>query len=110
MKKDIGKNEFLPHYTDDTPSYPGGLKAWNIHLKKHIKPLVHPCDEGRVFVQFKVLKSGTIDSVQVIRGLCSFADKNAVEIIKASGPWNPAFVNKKPVDFWTGLQIFFRYE
>lgn len=108
-QKDSLESNILIHPIDDTPSYPGGLKAWNKHLKKHIKPLVHPCDEGRVFLQFKVLSSGKVDSVKVRRSLCPLADENAVEIVKASGRWNPAYLEGKPIDSWTMLQIFYRY-
>lgn len=104
------KAPILPHYPDEPPSYPGGVRAWVKHVRKHLKDLKAPCESGKVFIQFKVLKSGKTDSIQVRRGLCTLADKNAIEIVKESGLWQPAYINGKPVDAWTGVQIIYHYK
>lgn len=108
---DIKKNDtILPHYLNDSPTYPGGMKAWLAHIRKHIKPPSPPCESGKVWVQFKVLKSGKTDSIQVKRGLCQLADENAIEIVKTSGLWTPAYLRGKPIDSWTMIQLAYRYK
>ncbi len=108
---DIKKTDvILPHYLNESPTYPGGMKAWVTHIRKHIKPPSPPCEPGKVWVQFKVLKSGKTDSIQVKRGLCELADNNAIEAVKASGLWNPAYLNGKPIDSWTIIQLIFHYK
>ena len=96
-----------PHHTG--PEYPGGMKAWQNHLRKTIKPIQSPCESGKVFVSFKVLASGELDSVQVYRGLCEIADQNAIEIVKTSGRWTPEYRKGKPIDSRIGIQIVYRY-
>lgn len=63
-------NWVLCKLENETAYYPGGASAWQKHLKKYIQPLAPPCESGKVLVSFAVLKSGTIDSIQIVKGLC----------------------------------------
>lgn len=95
---------------DGAAYYPGGARAWVKHLRKHLTPLKAPCESGRVRVRFKVLKSGIIDSVQIIRGICESADQNALEVINKSAPWYPECRNGEAADSYVTLQIFLHYK
>lgn len=90
-----------------TASYPGGTKAWFEHVKENMIALTAPCKSGKVWISFKVLKTGKLDSVEVLRGLCELADQNAMEIVRKSAPWNPECVRGKPID--SKLAILFNY-
>lgn len=104
------KAVILPHYIDESPSYPGGARAWVKHVRKHLKDLKAPCESGKVFVRFKVLKSGQTDSVQIRRGLCEAADQNVIEVVKKSGLWRPAYLKGEPIDSWTMVQLCIHYK
>ncbi|MCE7995119.1 MAG: hypothetical protein HEP71_24280 [Roseivirga sp.] len=103
-------NKTFKHYQDEPPSYPGGAKAWVKHIRKHLKDIKAPCESGKVFVRFKVLKSGKTDSIQIRRGLCEAADQNAIEIVKKSGLWRPAYLKGQPIDSWTMVQLAIHYK
>lgn len=79
-------------------SFPGGAKAWVKHIRAFIKAPELPCDIGSVSLRFIVRKTGKLDSIEVIRGLCESADQNAIHILKNSPLWNPSIVNGKAVD------------
>lgn len=93
-----------------TSSYPGGTKGWFEHVKANMTPLAPPCKSGKVWVSFKVLKSGSLDSLQVLRGLCKLADQNALEIVRKSAPWNPECMKGEPIDSRIAISLSYRHK
>lgn len=110
VKPSLDKEVILCEEKDGTAHYPGGAKAWVQHLRKHLSPLQAPCESGRVRVRFKVLKSGAVDSVQIIKGLCESANQNVIEVIRKSAPWYPECRNGKTADSHITLQVFLHFK
>jgi protein TonB len=64
--------------------------------------------EGRVFVQFVVAKDGGLQEVEVIKGIGSGCDEEAVRIVSLSPKWKPAKQRGKPVKQRIVLPILFK--
>ena len=64
--------------------------------------------EGRVFVQFVVAKDGSLQNIEVIKGIGSGCDEEAVRILGLSPNWKPAKQRGKPVKQRIVLPIFFK--
>ena len=72
--------------------FPGGPGAWGRYLNKTLK---YPSSAqkknigGRVFVSFVVNIDGTIQDVQVLKGVGYGCDEEAVRVVKSMPRWNP---------------------
>ena len=64
--------------------------------------------EGKVFVQFVVETDGSLTNVEVIRGIGSGYDEEAVRVVRQSVPWNPGTQNGKLVKVRMVLPITFK--
>ena len=64
--------------------------------------------QGRVTVQFKIDKDGSVKDVKVVRGVDSSLDKEAVRVIQKSPKWTPGKQRKKPVAVKYTFPIIFQ--
>jgi protein TonB len=95
------------------PSFPGGSGAFQEYLAKHIH---YPEEErqnhreGTVYVRFTVYKDGTIEDVQLLRGLQDAPGfgTEAVRVISAMPKWTPGMMNGKWVSVKMVVPIHFR--
>lgn len=77
---------------DKMPEFPGGMKAFQNYLNRHLK---YPAQakkekkEGVVVVQFIVEPNGNISSPTVMRGLEATMDSAAIAAIRTMPKWNP---------------------
>lgn len=95
---------------DKVAQYPGGItEAYNF-IKQNIQ---HPDSyltqeiTGKVVTKFIVRKSGTIDSIQIIKGLNIELDNEAIRLISLFPNWTPAQINGKNVSSFTTFPIIF---
>lgn len=93
------------------PSFPGGQKAMMTYLMKNIKyPAV--CLEagiqGRVIVSFVINENGTIQDVEVLRGVHEKLDAEAIRVVSSMPAWEPGMNQGKAVRVRTQLPVFFR--
>lgn len=85
---------------EKVPDFPGGMKKFYEYLGKSIKYPVTAQNnnvQGKIFLSFTVEKDGQLNDVQVIRGLGSGLDEEALRVIKGSPKWNPGIQNGDPV-------------
>jgi protein TonB len=72
--------------------FPGGSGAWARFLGKTLK---YPSAAqranvgGRVFVSFVVNTDGSVQDVQVLKGVGFGCDEEAIRVIKSMPRWNP---------------------
>ena len=96
---------------EKAPAFPGGQKAMMEYLMKNIK---YPaaCQEagiqGRVIVSFVVNKDGTIQNVEVLRGVHEKRDAEAVRVVKSMPAWSPGEQQGRKVRSKFQLPVFFR--
>lgn len=96
---------------DKMPEYPGGMTETMKYLSRSIKYPQKARDkgeQGRVVLQFVVERDGSITDVEVVKGVSSSIDKEAIRVIKKMPKWNPGILNGKPVRVRYTLPIMFR--
>lgn len=96
----------------DTPPTPiGGMEAWQRHLSKN---LTYPTSarmrgiQGTVVVSFIVNTDGTVEQIELVRGIGGGCDEEALRIIKISPRWSPGMIKGKAVRTRMTLPTRFR--
>lgn len=78
-------------YIEETaPQFPGGddsLRSYLLH-NLHYPKFCHDA-MGKVYVGFTVETDGTITDVELLRGLCSAYDEEALRVIRMMPRWIP---------------------
>ena len=64
--------------------------------------------EGRVIVEFKIKKDGSIEDIKVLKGVREDLDKEAVRIIKKMPKWTPGRREGKIVEIHITLPVIFK--
>ena len=90
-------------------------KAGNEQLVKYIADSIHypfvPLQmkrEGKVFVRFRVDKTGKVCDVKVLKSLEHFLDKEAVRVVSTLPDWNPGSQCKTNIDIIVTMPVTFR--
>ncbi|MEM6831156.1 MAG: energy transducer TonB [Bacteroidota bacterium] len=84
---------------EEPAAYPGGVAGFYDYLGKNVKYprlAARSGTEGRVFVQFIVEKDGTISNVDVVKGIGSGCDEEALRVMKMMPKWKPGKTNGEP--------------
>ena len=98
---------------EEMPVFPGGEQALMDYVSKNV---VYPNEaqekgiSGRVFVSFIVEKDGSVNEVEVVRGIGGGCDEEAVRVIKALPKWKPGKMKGKPVRVSYMMPIVFRLQ
>lgn len=105
--------EQLYTIVEQMPEFPGGTEELMKYLGKKTKypPLaIRMGVEGSVYVQFVVTKEGSIDAVQVVKGLSKECDEEAMRVIKSMPNWKAGKQNGRAVAVKYVLPIKFKME
>ncbi|MBC7571646.1 MAG: energy transducer TonB [Spirosoma sp.] len=92
------------------PEFPGGYSAFEEYMRKN---LIYPAEaqkigiKGRVFLSFIVHKDGQITDINVLKGLGSGCDEEAVRVIKAMPRWTPGSQDGRPLNVRYNWPILF---
>jgi len=93
------------------PEYPGGLAAMQSFIKENLKypKLAKEAGvEGPVYVQFIVSHDGSLRNIEVVRGIGSGCDEEAVRVVKLMKKWKPGSQMMKPVNVPMVLPIKYK--
>ncbi len=96
---------------EEQPHPIGGMNSFYSYINKNIK---YPSNarrmgiQGRVFVQFVIEKDGSISQVEVIRGISSDCDNEAVRVVENAPAWQPGKQRGRPVRVKMVLPISFK--
>jgi len=96
---------------ENQPEPVGGMAAFYKHVQKNLK---YPEQarrmgvEGRVFVQFVVDKDGNLTDVQILKGIGSGCDEEALRVVKSAPKWNPGKQRGRPVRVRMSIPIVFK--
>lgn len=96
---------------EESPEYEGGMKEMYAFLYANMKypPMARESGvQGKVYVQFIVEKSGKVTDVQVLRGIGSGCDEEAVRVVKMMPDWKPGKQRGKPVKVRYKLPVTFK--
>lgn len=95
------------------PEYRGGMEALSRFLAKELR---YPADarrsgvDGKAFVQFIVLKDGSVTDVKVIKGVSPSIDEEAAHVVSIMPNWDPGMQRGKPVKARFVLPIRFKLD
>jgi protein TonB len=93
------------------PSPQGGMAGWNQYLSKNLK---YPTQarrmgiEGTVIVVFVINVDGSIQDVEVLRGIGGGCDEEAVKVVKEAPKWEPGKQRGRAVRTRMRLPIRFK--
>lgn len=93
------------------PNPPGGMSGWNKYLSENLK---YPTQarrmgvEGTVIVVFVINTDGSIQDVEVLRGIGGGCDEEAVKVVTNAPKWEPGKQRGKPVRTRMRLPIRFK--
>ena len=93
------------------PEFPGGTTAMLQWIQQNMRYPQSALDEGiqgRVFVRFIVEKDGSISNPEILRGVNTALDNEALRLVRAMPKWTPAKMNGQPVRFRFTMPITFR--
>jgi periplasmic protein TonB len=107
----VEKADEIFDVVENNPNPPGGMSGWNKYLSDNLK---YPTQarrmgiEGTVYVAFVVNTDGSIQDVQVIRGIGGGCDEEAIRVVSAAPRWEPGKQRGKPVRVRMRLPIRFK--
>jgi protein TonB len=93
------------------PNPPGGMAGWNQYLAKNLK---YPTQarrmgiEGTVIVVFVINVDGSIQDVEVLRGIGGGCDEEAVKVVSEAPKWEPGKQRGRAVRTRMRLPIRFK--
>lgn len=78
------------------PEFPGGVEALKQYLKENIvcPTTVRKMDiTGEVVVEFTVERAGQLSGVNIVKGVCSELDEEALRVVRNMPRWKPGTKN-----------------
>ncbi|GAB3655002.1 energy transducer TonB [Echinicola sediminis] len=107
----VEKAEEIFDVVETMPQPPGGMEGWNKYLSKNLK---YPTQarrmgiEGTVYVVFVVNTDGSIQDVDILRGIGGGCDEEAMRVVKNAPAWTPGKQRGRPVRVKMRLPIRFK--
>jgi len=107
------KEEEIFTVVEQQPEFPGGMGKLGEYLGRNIKypaAASRASISGKVFMSFVVNTDGSIQDVQVLKGLGFGTDEEAARVIKSMPKWRPGKQSGRPVRVKYNLPISFQLE
>ncbi|MDM8242527.1 TonB family protein [Phocaeicola barnesiae] len=98
---------------ENMPEFPGGLNACLKFLADHVaypKEAAEKKIQGRVIVQFVVMKDGSIANARVLRAVDPLLDAEALRVIGLMPKWKPGTQRGQAVNVKFTMPITFRLD
>ncbi|HLZ17861.1 MAG TPA: energy transducer TonB [Cyclobacteriaceae bacterium] len=95
------------------PAYEGGVRAMIMFISRNIHyPSVSRAmgQEGTVYVRFVINDLGQVVDVEVIKGVSTVLDKEAMRVVSLMTKWKPGSQNNIPVNVRMVIPIKFKLE
>lgn len=109
VKKDISNDEVFM-VVENPPEYPGGLQELMKFLGKNVK---YPAEaakaniQGRVIVEFVVMKDGSVANLAVKRSVHPLLDAEALRVLATMPKWKPGTQKGKAVNVKFTIPVTF---
>ena len=97
----------------EMPEFPGGLPALLKYVGDNLK---YPEDaqnnniQGKVILKFVVNRDGSVNRIEILRGVDPLLDSEAVRVVSILPKFKPGKQNGVPVPVWFMLPIVFKIE
>lgn len=93
------QNQLFGAMPETQPSFPGGEAALMKYFEENMRwPDTGSDISGRVIVQFKIAKDGTVKDPRVVKGLAPEFDAEALRLVKRMPKWIPGKISGKLVE------------
>ncbi|HPD64760.1 MAG TPA: energy transducer TonB [Bacteroidia bacterium] len=109
-EKETVVEEEIFFVVEDMPTFPGGEVALQKYLKDNIRyPEIERDNgiQGLVVVSFVVEKDGSVNKVEILKGVTPNINDEAIRVIKAMPKWSPGKQRGKPVRVTINVPIRF---
>lgn len=96
---------------EDQPTPPGGMEGWNNYLKENLtysEQAKKEGIEGTVIVVFVVNTDGSIQDVDILKGVGAGLDEEAVKVVQNAPRWEPGKQRGREVRTRMRLPIRFK--
>ena len=108
---DSTQTEQIFTIVDTQPSFPGGMSAFYKYVGQNMtypKEAKRMGVEGKVVLTFVVDKTGQIKDIEVLKGIGSGCDQEAIRVLKSSPKWTPGIQKGKVVSTKIMIPLIFR--
>lgn len=103
------QNKLFGEMPETQPSFPGGEAALMKYFEENMQWPDNDSDiSGRVIVQFKIAKDGTVKDPKVVRGLAPEFDAEALRLVRGMPKWIPGKISGKVVETVYTVPVKFR--
>jgi TonB family protein len=102
----------IVNYAERMPSFKGYPKRLQKYLKEqlHYPPAAAARQiTGTVFIGFTVQSDGSVADARVLKGIGYGCDEEALRVVKAMPPWEPAMQSGRPIPMPYSLPIRFQW-
>jgi len=104
-------NRTIYTMVDNLPEFPGGVDSLQSFVRNNLTwPDDGPDYQGTVYVSVIVETDGDLTNKTILRGICEFADNEALRILGEMPKWNPGKCNGKVVPVKYCIPIKFKLE
>jgi protein TonB len=96
---------------EEMPEFPGGTQALLEYIQKNS---VYPAEalnnnvQGRVILKFVVNTDGSVDRIEVLKGIDPLLDNEAVRVISTLPKFKPGRQSGVPVQVWYSVPVLFQ--
>ena len=107
----VQAQETVNSTVDEMPVPPGGIAGLTNYMIQNLKYPTAAKEakvQGMVVISFIVTSEGKVENVEVLRGIGSGCDEEAVRVISQSGTWTPAKKEGKTVATKMTLPVQFK--
>ncbi|GAB2486320.1 energy transducer TonB [Algoriphagus taiwanensis] len=108
---EVKAQETIHKQVDEMPSPPGGMQGFTQYMIENLKyPEVakEKGIEGMVVVAFVVKSDGSVENIEIIRGIGAGCDEEALRVVAESGKWTPGKKEGKAVNTQMTLPVQFK--
>jgi protein TonB len=97
-------------FVEERPEFPGGNSALLKYIASNTKYPGEALEnniQGKVFIKFVVTAKGTVDRIEVMKGLDPLLDAEAKRVISTLPAWKPGRQNGRAVPVWFTVPVTF---
>ena len=95
---------------EEMPEFPGGQQALFAYLGSNISypdEAIRKGVEGVVYVAFTVEKDGSVNDVDIVRGIGAGCDEEVVRLVRSMPAWKPGTQKGTPVSVRYNMPVKF---
>lgn len=96
---------------EENPRPATGDDGWNVYLAKNMRYSLKDREqgvEGTVIVGFQIHADGSVQNVEVLRGIGGESDQEAVRVIAAGPNWQPGKIGGEAVNTRMSISVQFK--